>query len=301
MLDQEYPNLEYIIIDGGSTDGSVDIIKKYAHRLTYWISEPDNGHAHALNKGFAKATGEIMAWLNSDDVYYAWTLATVADVFEQHKDIEWITGIYSFVDRKGRLKRLHPFKRNKLDYVMETNGHIQQESVFWRRSLWDKSDGYINEAYKLMVDRELWSRFFRHANIWHVDRVLAAFRGTGSNRSLAFLEETKKESKQASDDLLSFLQGLEKNSLEKAIRFVQLQKIKKKARQIFIHKLYKNRLLSVLPYFMYNKVRFGIIDKSLEKLNGDFEGIKNHELFNYYLLETVADKFKKKIIKKEIV
>src|SRR5215204_5758135 len=87
VINQNYPNLEYIVIDGGSTDGSVEIIKKYEQYFSYWVSEPDKGHADALNKGFAKATGEVMAWINSDDKYFPWTFATVAEVYSQFPEV----------------------------------------------------------------------------------------------------------------------------------------------------------------------------------------------------------------------
>src|SRR6058998_985835 len=80
VLDQNYPNLEYVIIDGGSTDGSVDVIKKYAHQLSFWVSEKDKGQYDAINKGFSHTTGEIMAWINSSDIYYPWTLGTIAEI-----------------------------------------------------------------------------------------------------------------------------------------------------------------------------------------------------------------------------
>ena len=137
VLSQEYPNLEYIIIDGASTDNSVEIIKKYEQHLAYWVSEPDEGHAHALNKGFSRATGEIMAWINSDDKYLPWTFSVVAEVFNTHKDIEWITGYHSLWDIYGRQVKALAVYKNIYDFLLGRYDWIQQESVFWRRSLWE--------------------------------------------------------------------------------------------------------------------------------------------------------------------
>src|SRR4051812_44790534 len=91
VIDQNYDNLEYIVIDGGSTDGSVDIIKRNERDLAHWTSERDGGHGNALNKGFRHSRGEIMAWLNSDDLYFPWTLHTVAEIFSSHPEVSWIT------------------------------------------------------------------------------------------------------------------------------------------------------------------------------------------------------------------
>src|SRR5665647_3247451 len=92
VLNQGYANLEYIIIDGGSTDGTIEIIKKYESQLAYWVSEPDQGMYYALQKGFDKASGDIMAWLNSDDMYHANSLFVVADIFSTFEDVDWIMG-----------------------------------------------------------------------------------------------------------------------------------------------------------------------------------------------------------------
>ena len=91
VLDQNYPNLEYFVIDGGSTDGSLDILRRYADRLTGWVSEPDHGQMHAINKGFSHATGEIMAWLNSDDMLCPWALQTVGHIFKDLPAVQWLT------------------------------------------------------------------------------------------------------------------------------------------------------------------------------------------------------------------
>ena len=183
VLDQAYDNLEYIIIDGGSTDGSVEIIKRHAPRLAFWCSEPDGGHGKALNKGFGHATGDIMAWLNSDDIYWPWTLATVAKIFESFPEVGWITGIGTVVDAQDRIN--HCFRRhtNIYDFLIGRYEGIQQEGTFWRRSLWVAAGCSINENYTLMVDGELWTRFFLKARLYHAQCALGAFRDWGGNRS----------------------------------------------------------------------------------------------------------------------
>lgn len=102
VISQQYPNLEYIVIDGGSKDGTVDIIKKYEEWITYWISEPDNGMYDAIQKGFSKATGEIMAYINSDDKFHYNALFTAAAIFSSEEDVEWILGRASFIMKRVR-------------------------------------------------------------------------------------------------------------------------------------------------------------------------------------------------------
>ena len=102
VISQNYPNLEYFIIDGGSNDNSLEIIKKYERHLTYWISEKDNGMYHAIQKGFEKSTGEIMAWLNSDDMYHSNSLFIVAEIFDSFPQVEWLLGASTTFDEKGR-------------------------------------------------------------------------------------------------------------------------------------------------------------------------------------------------------
>ena len=153
VVNQHYPNLEYIVVDGNSTDNSSEVIKSYEDKISYWVSEPDKGHGNALNKGFAQSSGEIMAWINSDDLYMPWTLRTVAEVFTAYPEVDWIVGISSFI-RNGGIFNIDRVYKNIYDYLIGDFQWIQQESVFWRRSLWDKAGGHINEDMKLMVDGE---------------------------------------------------------------------------------------------------------------------------------------------------
>jgi glycosyltransferase involved in cell wall biosynthesis len=201
VLEQNYPNLEYIIIDGGSTDGSVEIIKKYEKYLSYWVSEPDGGHGNALNKGFSKTSGEIMAWLNSDDKYFPGALFDVAEIFQSFNDVNWITGKTCEWNEKGELTSETYVYKNVYDFLIGHYKWIQQESTFWRRGLWEKAGGYINADYQLMVDGELWTRFFRFDDLWHVNRKLGGYRLHATNRAHLFPNEVVADMEKALSDM----------------------------------------------------------------------------------------------------
>jgi glycosyltransferase involved in cell wall biosynthesis len=187
VLDQGYPDLEYIVIDGGSTDGSAQIAERYAHRLHYWRSEPDGGQYAAINAGFARSSGEIMAWLNADDQYMPWTLSVVGEVFARFPDIEWLTSQYQVIwDERGRAVHCgyHPrFSRRAFFRGMHLPGNIryhragiQQESTFWRRALWDRAGGGVDERLSFAADFELWARFYQHAELFGLSTPLGGFR-----------------------------------------------------------------------------------------------------------------------------
>ncbi|MEI6218476.1 MAG: glycosyltransferase, partial [bacterium] len=205
ILDQNYPNLEYIVIDGGSTDGSVDIIRRYAGRLAYWCSEPDKGQYDAINKGFARSTGHIMTWLNSDDMYFPWTLKVVAEVFSSFQHVQWISSLFPVSwNENGEpyFVRIRPgfsdlfFKKGYYTSPRHYFRHcIQQESTFWTRPLWDAAGGRLDTTYKLAADFDLWARFFSKAPLVGVQSMLGGFRHHGNQRSLlqeeSYFDETE--------------------------------------------------------------------------------------------------------------
>jgi glycosyltransferase involved in cell wall biosynthesis len=195
VLNQNYPNLEYIIIDGGSTDGSIDIIKKYEKKLAYWESVKDKGQYYAIQKGFSKSTGEIMAWINSDDIYHPNSFFVVEELFKEFPKVKWLTGNISFVDEEDRMVKAYSTKRwSKLKVLNGDYGWIQQESTFWKRSLWEKSGGTLNFNYSLAADFELWMRFFRSEYLYTVETLLGAFRVRKENqKTLESLDEYLKE------------------------------------------------------------------------------------------------------------
>jgi len=196
VLDQNYPDLEYIIIDGGSTDGSVDIIRKHEDRLAYWVSEPDDGHYDAVNKGFEKATGDIMFWLNSDDMLVPGALSIVNEVFSEFPDIDWITGVPGFWDDKERIIDIAEHAPIYNQKYLKNGEHsaqilhgVQQESCFWRRGLWEKIGGRIETKWTLAGDFELWTRMAQHAELVTVCTVLSGNRLHPGKRSIPGKDE----------------------------------------------------------------------------------------------------------------
>ena len=155
VLDQGYPNLEYLVIDGGSTDGSVEIIKKYASRLTYWVSEPDRGQSYAINKGFQRTTGEIMAWLNSDDYYNSRTLWTVAEKLKNQRMTLLIGSSTQINEEKS--EQIDDHRKPTWEEMVYDTRTIPQPSVFWTRDLWDEA-GTLDETLYFAMDYDLWLR-----------------------------------------------------------------------------------------------------------------------------------------------
>jgi glycosyltransferase involved in cell wall biosynthesis len=191
VLGQRYPALEYVIMDGGSTDGSVEIIERHSAQLAYWTSGPDGGHYAAVNAGFARTSGEIMAWLNADDQYLPWTFSVVTEVFEQFPEIEWVTTRWPLRwDKRGRAVRCaarEGYSREEFFRGAYVPGDgrdvIQQESTFWRRSLWDRAGGNLDTSFPLGGDFELWARFFKLTELHGIDTPLGGFRVHGEQRS----------------------------------------------------------------------------------------------------------------------
>lgn len=226
VLQQRYPAAEYVVIDGGSSDGSAEIVRRYADTLHYCVSERDEGHGHALNKGFAHTSGDVMAWLNSDDMYTPWAFKVVAEIFQQFPHVDWLMGLNAWWNRDGALTRVRRVTKNVYDYVLGDFAWIQQESVFWRRSLWDKAGGRIDQSYQFMVDGELWTRFFLHAPLYTVDAVLGGYRVHGTNRAKVHYAECRQEMHRAISGMAT---QLDQRTLSVAKALSQLRVLKKRS------------------------------------------------------------------------
>src|SRR5919198_6146522 len=172
VVAQGYPKLEYVVVDGGSTDESVEIIRRYEDRLHAWISEPDDGQYDALRKGFELGSGEIMAWLNADDLYFPWALETVASIMSELPQVQWLTSLNTAVwDEAGRCVKIDPVIGYARDAFLDgyyvpwgsesNGGWIQQGSTFWTRNLWLAAGG-VDDELSLAGGFGFWGRFYEH-------------------------------------------------------------------------------------------------------------------------------------------
>lgn len=195
VIGQSYSNCEYILVDGGSQDKTVSIIKKYEKKIVSWVSEPDEGQYHAIQKGLDRATGDILCWLNSDDMLLPEALSIVSSIFQQFPEVEWISTLkpgawdangyfmgYNLIPGFSRKAYLDGYY---LPGTLKRGHYIQQESTFWRRSLWERSGAKIPEHLDLAGDFALWSRFYNHAELYGVDYPLAGFRLVQGQKSEA--------------------------------------------------------------------------------------------------------------------
>ncbi len=183
VLDQEYPNLEYIIVDGGSTDGSLEIIQKYADRLAWWVSEPDQGQTDAINKGFSQAKGEILAWLNSDDTYLPAAVAEAVGFLQAHPEIGTVYGDANLIDDEGNIIGRFPAKQTDNRRLMRGYVHVPQQATFFRTELWRKV-GPLDPTFFFAMDYDLWVRLSQHAPLKYYSRLWANFRLHGGAKSI---------------------------------------------------------------------------------------------------------------------
>ncbi len=189
VLDQDYPNLEYFIQDGGSQDETVDVIKKYEHRLSGWKSEQDSGQSQAINRGMVQTSGEIMAWLNSDDLLLPGSLAYVAEYFSKNPDVDVIYGHRLLIDDNDM--EIGKWIMPKHDHeVLSWADYVPQETMFWRRSIWEKAGGKIDEEFRFAMDWDLILRFRdAGARFTRLPRFLGGFRVHPEQKSSAVIHD----------------------------------------------------------------------------------------------------------------
>ncbi len=175
VLDQDYPEIEYIVVDGGSKDDSVEIIRRYQDRISWWVSEKDKGHADALNKGFSHASGEILAWLNSDDTYFPTAVSEASAYLKDHPEVGMVYGDANLIDEAGRV--IGQFASRQTDYrsLLRGSVHIPQATTFFRRDLY-RQVGPLDLSLFFAFDYDLWVRLAKVSDIRYLPRLWANFR-----------------------------------------------------------------------------------------------------------------------------
>ncbi len=204
MSQSAFGCVDYVVMDGGSTDRSVATIETYSARLKHWQSAADGGLYHAVEEGFRHSDAEIMGWLNADDLLCPWTIWLVLDVFAQLPEVSFITSKYPLVaDARGVVHRTDLLPGvNRDDFLQGLNlpgqawpatNFISQESTFWRRSLWERAGGGFDHSLHLACDFELWSRFLELTDLYVVESPMAVFRAHGGNLSIQRKDEYVRE------------------------------------------------------------------------------------------------------------
>lgn len=176
VLTQDYPFIEYIVIDGGSSDNSAQIIEGVQNRLAYWVSEKDKGQTDAINKGFAKATGEIIAWLNSDDTYEPGAISAMVETFKKNQDCGFIYGDCNFINAEGAIIGKFNAKQTDLKRLRAGYVHIPQQAFFFRGELWQRV-APLDDSIYFAMDYDLWLRLAELAPLRYIPgRPWANFR-----------------------------------------------------------------------------------------------------------------------------
>ena len=184
VLNQTYENIEYIVIDGGSTDNSVDIIRKYVDKITYWCSEKDNGQADAINKGLKRATGDLVCWINSDDILYPHFVEKFVNHFVSHPNVDFL---YGDVEQGTDLQHATFRKGEAIDYptmLRTLRVPMPQQATMWRKEVMDKI-GYLDPQWHVLLDREYFMRIAQHCVIEYLPGVVAFFRNHENAKSIA--------------------------------------------------------------------------------------------------------------------
>jgi glycosyltransferase involved in cell wall biosynthesis len=174
VLEQDYPRIEYLVVDGASTDGSVEIIRRYADRLSWWVSEKDSGQSEAINKGFQRARGEIVGWLNSDDIYLPGAVSAAVEAFRSNPTAGLVYGDALAIDADGRQFNIMHARQYTLPDLLAFK-IICQPAAFMRRSVLQQVN-YLNPDYHLLMDALLWMNMARHAPLFYVRQTWAAAR-----------------------------------------------------------------------------------------------------------------------------
>jgi glycosyltransferase involved in cell wall biosynthesis len=229
VLEQGYPNIEYIVIDGGSTDGSVDILERYSPQVSLWLSEIDTGQAHAINKGIERSHGSILGWLNSDDILIPNTVSRAVNVFRQHLEIDVVYGRLERIDEDGNLVQTPALPKDKVEFSKEKilgECIVNQPGSFWRREIMDKA-GRLDIGLRFVMDYEYWIRLAMNgARFKRLPEVVARFRLNPDSKTVSQSAAMAQEQLKVLDKLvekydLAKVLGISPRAVDRQVRMTR--------------------------------------------------------------------------------
>ena len=216
VLSQDYSRIEYLVVDGGSSDGTIDVLRRYGDQV-HWISEPDRGQADAINKGWRRARGEIIAWLNADDVYRPGAIGNVVAFFRDHPQVDLVYGDCEYINERGDIIGRHRVRALDFETLLTTaTNSIPQPAAFVRRRVLE-TVGYLNEKLHYVMDFEYWLRVSAYHEIAYLPVCLAAFRYHATSK-------TVQQATRMGDELVELYQRLfdSRQLPERALRFERI-------------------------------------------------------------------------------
>lgn len=268
VLNQTYGNIEYIVIDGRSTDNSVDIIRKYEERITFWCSEKDKGQADAINKGLKRATGDLVCWINSDDVLYPNFVEKFVNYFVAHPDVDFL---YGDVEQGADMQHATMRRGEVIDYptmLRTLRVPMPQQATMWRKEVMDKI-GYLDPQWHVLLDREYFMRIAQHCVIEYLPGVVAFFRNHENAKSIAewhkWMPELEKYYTTLFEDSNFPYQHLKKESM--ASMYWECYRIAVSCNEKQAQRYYLKQLLIIRPFWCVYKLIIRLMITIKHKLN----------------------------------
>ena len=248
VLNQTYDNIEYIIIDGGSTDNSVELIKKYEDKVTYWCSEKDNGQADAINKGLRRVTGDLVCWINSDDVLYPEFVDKFVNHFVNHPNVDFL---YGDVEQGADLQHVSIRKGEPIDYttmLRTLRVPMPQQATMWRRQVIEQI-GYLDPQWHVLLDREYFMRIAQYCTMEYLPGVVAFFRNHENAKSISewhkWMPELEKYYTTLFEDRNFPYLHLKKESM--ASMYWECYRIAEACHQSYEKKYYARKMIQIFP------------------------------------------------------
>jgi glycosyltransferase involved in cell wall biosynthesis len=258
VLGQDYPNLEYLVIDGGSSDESIDIIHRYAKRLSYWVSEPDRGQAHAINKGLARAKGSLLGWLNADDLLLPDAVSRVVCIFNEYPEVDVVYGRLERINEDGYLLPTPKLPKDKVEFnkkLVLGECVVNQPGSLWRKQIMYKA-GILDESLNYGLDYEFWIRLaLAEAKFKRLPETLALFRLSSSSKTVGETEKMALEQLHIIERLLTIEDLPQKIGLTPEQIHDQVRRTKSSISLHAFYGYYKRRKWQTASYWLWQSIK----------------------------------------------